>query len=134
MRNVQAGEFYQFILHETIGMSEHDCMLIERYYDKHSKRLSFPGTLDNNGCWVAMSFEEYERLFAFCYLAGTGRHYMDTGQSAECFIQKTAEEYLFLAHVSQDTPQKNSQMACYFTCVAKQAENRQILSGDKGER
>ena len=113
-------ELYQFILHDTAGMTAADCMLIERYIRKDQERLVFSGMLDTAaGCLVTMSFAEYDERFSFCYLAGTGRHYISAAQSSECFIQRTANEYLFLAHVDREAALKNSQIACYFSCIGR---------------
>lgn len=113
-------EFYQFILHDTAGMTAEDCMLIERYYGKDKERLVFPGRLDPAaGCLVNMSFAKYEERFSFCYLAGSGHHYIGASQSTECFVQKTANEYIFLAHVDRKAAAQKSQVACYFSCIGK---------------
>lgn len=117
-------ELYQFILHDTAGMTAEDCKLIERYYRKDEKRLAFPGTFDPAaGCLVTMSFAEYDERFAFCYLAGSGRHYASASQSTECFVQKTADEYIFLAHVDREVAVENSQIACYFSCIGKSGKD-----------
>lgn len=114
-------ELYQFILHDTAGMTAEDCMLIERYYKKDQERLVFPGRLDPAaGCLVTVSFAEYDERFSFCYLAGSGRHYIGASQSTECFVQKTADNYIFLAHVDRKVARKNSQIACYFSCIGRQ--------------
>lgn len=109
----------QFAMFSTADMMQDQCRLVERASPKKEESpIIFEGYINDYSCNVSIPKDKYNRFFQFCYQSGmnvTGNPRVD---SFECFIQERDDDYLFLAHIAQETG-NDGQIMCYFSCIPR---------------
>ena len=108
----------QFAMYATPEMAQKACRLVERDFGVDAKATQIKGQIDDYGCHVTLTKEEYERQFKFCYQSGINVSGAAAIDSFECVVQERQSDYLFLAHMSGKQG-RESQVMCYFSCMVR---------------
>ena len=113
----------QFAMYATPSITTEGCGLTERRSLQSQPVVRFEGHVIRGECQVSIRKERYEQLFQFCFMSGINLYKAAGNNSFECFVQERDNDYLFLSSISKKSG-KNSQVMCYFTCVAHQPSGK----------
>jgi hypothetical protein len=117
---LSADNLYQFALFAIPNMEKESCRLVERYSPDKEEMTVFAGYIDEYACNVSVPKERYQTLFQFCYQSGVNVSAFTHGSSFECFLQERKDDFLFLAHISQQAD-SDAQIMCYFSCIPRES-------------